>query len=105
MHGETKKTVLLYCDSHFVAVVWNQTDSISEVYTCARGEGDFPGGSVVTNLPAKQEMQVPWAGKISWRRQWHPIPVFLPGKSHEWRSLVGYSPWGRKELDPCSKGT
>ena len=32
-----------------------------------------------------------------WRRQWHPTPVLLPGKSHGWRSLVGYSPWGRKE--------
>ena len=28
-------------------------------------------------------------------RQWHPTPVLLPGKSHGWRSLVGYSPWGR----------
>ena len=27
------------------------------------------------------------------RRQWHPTPVLLPGKSHGWRSLVGYSPW------------
>ena len=35
-------------------------------------------------------------GKISWRRKWHPTPVFLPGKSHGWRSLVGYSPWGRR---------
>ena len=32
-----------------------------------------------------------------WRRQWHPIPVLLPGKSHGQRSLVGCSPWGRKE--------
>ena len=30
----------------------------------------------------------------SWRRQWHPTPVLLPGKSHGRRSLVGYSPWG-----------
>ena len=29
------------------------------------------------------------------RRQWQPIPVLLPGKSHGWRSLVGCSPWGR----------
>ena len=35
----------------------------------------------------------------SWRRQWHPTPVLLPGKSHGWRSLVGCSPWGRKESD------
>ena len=29
------------------------------------------------------------------RRQWHPTPVLLPGKSHGWRSLVGCSPWSR----------
>ena len=34
-----------------------------------------------------------------WRRQWHPTPVLLPGKSHGRRSLVGCSPWGRWELD------
>ena len=33
------------------------------------------------------------------RRQWHPTPVLLPGKPHGRRSLVGYSPWGRKESD------
>ena len=27
------------------------------------------------------------------RRQWHPTPVLLPGKSHGWRSLVGFNPW------------
>ena len=37
--------------------------------------------------------------KIPWRREWLPTPVFLPGKSHGQRSLVGYSPWGRKESD------
>ena len=36
----------------------------------------------------------PWVWKIPWRRKWQPTPVLLPGKSHEWRSLVGYSPWG-----------
>ena len=33
------------------------------------------------------------------RRQWHPTPVVLPGKSHGWRSLVGCSPWDCKESD------
>ena len=41
----------------------------------------------------------PWVGKIPWRRKWQPTPVFMPGKSHGLRSLVGYSPWGRKESD------
>ena len=34
---------------------------------------------------------------MHWRRKWQPTPVFLPGKSHGRRSLVGYSPWGHKE--------
>ena len=33
-----------------------------------------------------------------WRRQWHPTPVLLPGKSHGWRTVVGCSPWGWEEL-------
>ena len=33
------------------------------------------------------------------RRQWHPIPVLLPGKSHGLRSLVGCCPWGHQESD------
>ena len=40
-----------------------------------------------------------WVGKIPWRRKWQPTPVFLPGESHGGRHLVGYSPWGCKELD------
>ena len=40
----------------------------------------------------------PWVGKIPWRRKWQPTPVFLPGVSHSPRSLVGYSPWGRKRV-------
>ena len=39
----------------------------------------------------------PWVGKIPWRRAWQPTPVFLPRESHGQRSLVGYSPRGRKE--------
>ena len=35
----------------------------------------------------------PWFGKIPWRREWQLTPVFLPGESHEQRSLMGYSPW------------
>ena len=36
---------------------------------------------------------------LPWRRAWQPTPVFLPGEFHGQRSLVGYSPWGCKELD------
>ena len=47
-----------------------------------------------------QETQAgPLGGAEPWRRKWQPAPVFLPGKSRGQRSLVGYSPWGHKELD------
>ena len=39
----------------------------------------------------------PWVGKIPWRRPWQPTPVFFLGELHGQRSLVGYSPRGRKE--------
>ena len=41
----------------------------------------------------------PWVWKIPWSRKWQPTPIFLPGKSHGQRTLVGYSPWGCKESD------
>ena len=61
----------------------------SEVKASASNAGDL--GSI----PGSD----PWVGKILWRRKWQPTPVFLPGESDGQRSLVGYSPQGRKELD------
>ena len=64
---------------------------------------------LVKNLPALQEIQFdPWVGKIPWRRERLPTPVFWPGEFHGL-----YSPWGCKESDmteplslsPCSNGT
>ena len=40
-----------------------------------------------------------WVGKIPWRRERLPAPVFWPGESHGQRSLVGYSPWGHRESE------
>ena len=45
----------------------------------------------------------PWVGKILWSKKWHPAPVFLPGKFHGQRSLVGYRLWGHKELDTTER--
>ena len=60
----------------------------------------FLVAQTVKNLPAVMETWVRslgQVGKIPWRREWQPTPVFLPGKSHGQRSLEGYSSWGRKE--------
>ena len=69
----------------------------------------LPLGLVVFGFPGSSEVKASaWnagdrgsipVGKILWRRKWQLTPVLLPGESHGWRSLVGYSPWGCKESD------
>ena len=60
----------------------------------------FPCGSdgIVCLQCGRTEFN-PWVRKIPWIRKWQPTPVYLPGECHGLRSLVGYSPWGCKELD------
>ena len=60
--------------------------------------GVFPGGSAAKNLPANIGNSSPWVGKIPWRREWQPIPLFLPRQSQGERSLAGYSSWGCRQL-------
>ena len=47
----------------------------------------------------------PWVGKFPWSMKWQPTSVFLPGKFHGERSLMGYSPWGCKESDMTERRT
>ena len=58
---------------------------------------------MVKNTPAKEgytrDESSSLGQKIPWSRKWQPTPVFLPGKSHGQRCLVGYSPWCHKESD------
>ena len=58
-------------------------------------------GHEVRGGPPSQTLLLMYSGAWdrSQRRQWHPTPVLLPGKSHGWRSLVGCSPWGHEESD------
>ena len=55
---------------------------------------------MVKHLPT---MQKTWVLSLGWEdpleKEIAPTPVLLPGKSHGWRSVVGYSPWGLKESD------
>ena len=64
----------------------------------------FPGGSdgKASAYYAGDPGSIPGLGRSS-GEGWQPIPVFLPGKSHGRRSVVGYSPWGRKELDATER--
>ena len=53
----------------------------------------------VMGNPALGPFKISKIDTFAGRKQWHPTPALLPGKSHGWRSLVGYSPWGRKKSD------
>ena len=63
----------------------------------------FPDGSAGKDSACKRPEFDLWVGNIPWRRAQQPTPVFLPGESHGWRSLAGYSPWGLKELDKTER--
>ena len=69
------------------------------IWACFRALLASLQAQTVKNLPAMRETWVRSLGqKIPWRA-WQPTPAFLPGEAHGQRSLAGYSPWGRKELD------
>ena len=74
-------------------MIWDEVDVIIIIIEI-KGTiyGGFSGGSVIKNLPAKQETQVWSLGQEDpQRRKWQPTAVFLPGKSHGQKSLEGYS--------------
>ena len=62
---------------------------------------DFPDGSAVKSRPANagDKSSIPGSGLTLWRSAWQRTPVFLPGESQGWGSLVGCHLWGRTELD------
>ena len=66
--------------------------------------GRFPGSTSGKELTCqctglKRHRFESWVGKIFWSRKWPHDSVFLPGKFHGQRNLVGYSAWGPKELN------
>ena len=70
------------------------------IYLC------FPDGSEGKIMSAIQETQVRFLGEDSLKKEMEThTSVFLPGESHGQRSLVGYSPWGRKESDTTEQLT
>jgi len=48
---------------------------------------------------AGDPVSIPESGRLPWRREWLPTPVFLPVELHRQRSLAGYGPRGLKESD------
>ena len=85
--------------------LWGRTESDTTEATQQQQHKNFtrgfPGGSDGKSvcLQCGRSGFDSWVGKIPWRRKWQSTPALSPGKSHGRRSLIGYSPWGRKELD------
>ena len=69
------------------------------LYYSSKSIVGFPDSSVGKEsvCQSRRHRFYPWVGKIPWRWEWKPTPVFLSGKCHGQRSLEGYSPWGHKE--------
>ena len=79
-------------NSHLLRLLHWQADSLP----LALG---FPVAQLVNNPPACRRPGFdPWVGKIPWRREWLPTPVFWPAEFHEL-----CSPWGRKEPDTTER--
>ena len=78
------------------ALCFRHLTDITSFHSHYNPMGNFPGGSMVKNLPASAGHPGD-AGSIPGLGKWQPTSVFLPGKSHGQKSLVGYSPRGCKE--------
>ena len=77
---------------------------INQILNPCGMSGSFPDGSVIKESTSQCKRHrkwefSPWVRKVPWRRKWQPTPILLPGKSHGQRCMVGYNPWGYKELD------
>ena len=87
---------LKYCSGFCHTLTW--ISLLNKRPTQSRGLSSLVA-QMVKNLPIVRETWVWTLGQEdTWRREWLPTPVFLPGKLHGQRSLVGYISWGSKRV-------
>ena len=114
---ESRSVVSDSLQSHGLHSPWDSPDQNTGVGCHALLQGNFPTQGSISGLPpcrwvlsqlshqCRRRGLNPWVGKVPWRRERLPPPVFLPGEPHGQRSLVGYSPRGPKDLDTTERLT
>ena len=81
-----------------IMLLWDwATDNILEGLAFKQITEKFTGLKKKSKMILGNKLQI--SPDIPWRRKWLPTPVFLPGKYHGQRNLLGYSPRGYKDSD------
>ena len=101
-YSELNLTPFLYypVDTHFLSIIWSAVKFLKLIlmhFSYIYGLPRWLSGKE-SACQCRRCRFDPWVRKIPWKWKWHPTPVFLPGKSHEQRSLADYSPWGCKNV-------
>ena len=87
--------------SHLGFSLFNLYNIIDNTWLVEIFPGSLDGKASAYN--AGDPGSIPGSVRFPWRRKWQPPPVFMPGKPHGPRSLVGYSPLGHKESDTTER--
>ena len=85
LQHHSSKVSILRCSVFFTVQLWHPYMTTGKTIALTRQTIVGKVMSLLFNMLSRL---------VRWRRQWHPTPVLLPGKSHGQRSLVGCSPWG-----------
>ena len=96
---------LVHEDAYSVSMAFTSVQK--RIFCCPIPLLGFPSGSDGKEFACQCRRPGfdPQVGKIPWRREWQPTPVFLPGEFHGQRTLEGYNPWGHKESDTTEQPT
>ena len=82
---------------------FNNLHILQQIYIHRYFTEGLPSGTSGKESPCQiQELQETWVSSLSledpWKKKWQPTPIFLLEECHGQRSLLGYSPWGRKRV-------
>ena len=87
---------------HFMHLFIDLINMYNSAYCCVIREELLrwlSGKELASAGDARDVSSIPGLGRLPGEGKWQSTPVFLPGKFHGQRSVVGYSPWGQKEFD------